>query len=139
MIVLDTNIISEIASRSPAWQVIDWLAEQPRRDVYLCDIVLMEQSYGAERIWLRTKSRRYYELFERLCTAYEGMILTVDQNILIETGKLRARRDAFGRPISVQDAMIAAICLTHGATLATRNTKDFWGLDLRLVNPFEGA
>lgn len=35
------------------------------------------------------------------------------------------------------DAMIAAICITHGATLATRNAKDFEGLDLKLVNPFE--
>lgn len=44
-----------------------------------------------------------------------------------------------GRMMSPQDAMIAAICLQHGATLATCNTKDVEGLDLKLVNPFEGA
>jgi predicted nucleic acid-binding protein len=57
----------------------------------------------------------------------------------IETGKLRARRESVGRPISLQDAMIAAICLSHGASLATRNTKHFEGLDLKLINPFEGG
>lgn len=55
------------------------------------------------------------------------------------TGRLRAKRESIGHPISVQDAMIAAICLSHDATLATRNTKDFEGLDLKLVNPFEEA
>jgi predicted nucleic acid-binding protein len=44
-----------------------------------------------------------------------------------------------GFSLTMQDAMIAAICLQHRATLATRNTKDFEGLDLKLVNPFEGA
>jgi predicted nucleic acid-binding protein len=99
----------------------------------------MEQSYGAERFLLRTRSQRYYELLDRLLTAYIGKVLIADQNVLIETGKLRARRENIGRPISVQDAMIAATCLANGATLATRNVKDFEGLDLRLVNPFEGA
>ncbi len=66
-------------------------------------------------------------------------MLIADQVVFIETGKIRARRESPGRPISVQDAMIAAICLANGATLATRNVKDFEGLDLRLVNPFEGA
>ena len=44
-----------------------------------------------------------------------------------------------GRPISLSDAMIAAICLAHDATLATRNVRDFDGLDLKLVNPFEAG
>lgn len=139
MILLDTNIISEVTKSAPDPIVQEWLARQPEIDLYLCDVVLMEQSYGAERFWLRTQSRRYHEISERLLKIYGGRILAADRVAFIETGKLRARREAIGRPIGVQDAMIAAICLSHGATLATRNVKDFEGLDLRLVNPFEGA
>jgi len=54
-------------------------------------------------------------------------------------GGLRARREHRGRPINHMDAMIAAICLVHDATLASRNIRDFDGLDLELVNPFEAG
>ena len=137
MIVLDTNVISEIAKPASNPHVLAWAALQAEEQLYLCDVVLMEQSYGAERVWLRDKSRRYHDALGRLLLAYTGRILAIDRHTAIETGKLRARRESIGRPISPQDAMIAAICLTHGATLATRNTKDFEGLDLKLVNPFE--
>lgn len=139
MIVLDTNIISEITKTLPNRNVSEWFAGSPEGDIYLCDTVLMEQSYGAERFWLKAGSRRYYETFERLLVAYNGRILPFDRGASIETGRLRAQRESIGRPISLQDAMIAATCLAHGATLATRNVKDFEGLDLRLLNPFEGA
>lgn len=66
-------------------------------------------------------------------------MLPLTREAAIYCGKPRAQRESIGRPISVQDAMIAAICIFHGAALATRNVKDFEGLDLRLVNPFEGA
>lgn len=139
MIVLDTNVISEITKPSSDLRVLAWLAVQVEDQLYLCDTVLMEQSYGAERVWLRDKSRRYYDTLDRLLIVYGSRILPLDRHAAIETGKLRARREAVGRPISPQDAMIAAICLAHGAALATRNTKDFEGLDLRLINPFEGG
>lgn len=137
MIVLDTNVISEIARPASNARVLAWAATQPEDHLYLCDVVLMEQSYGAERIWLRDKSPRYREVLDRLLIVYGGRILAFDRHTAIETGRLRARRESIGKPISVQDAVIAAICLSHGATLATRNTKDFEGLDLKLVNPFE--
>ena len=137
MIVLDTNVISEIARPASNSRVRSWAAAQSEDRLYLCDVVLMEQSYGAERIWLRDKSPRHREVLDRLLAVYGGRILTFDKHTAVETGRLRARRELIGRPISVQDAMIAAICLSHGATLATRNTKDFEGLDLKLVNPFE--
>ncbi|QRM43269.1 type II toxin-antitoxin system VapC family toxin [Rhizobium sp. BG4] len=137
MIVLDTNVISEIARPASNAKVLAWAAAQSEDHLYLCDVVLMEQSYGAERIWLRDKSPRYREVLDRLLVVYGGRILAFDRHTAVETGRLRARREAIGRPVSLQDAMIAAICLSHGATLATRNIKDFEGLDLKLVNPFE--
>ncbi|WP_454847997.1 PIN domain-containing protein [Rhizobium binxianense] len=137
MIVLDTNILSEAAKPSPNPRVGAWMSRQAMDRLYLCDIVVMEQSHGAEYFRIRTGSLRYMISFERLLETYRGRLLGFDHHAAIQTGVIRARRDGMGRPIAVQDAMIAAICLENGATLATRNTKDFEGLDLRLVNPFE--
>ncbi|WP_412064507.1 type II toxin-antitoxin system VapC family toxin [Rhizobium sp. SYY.PMSO] len=137
MIVLDTNVISELERPVPDQNVTIWMKARPSTEFYLCDIVVMEQSCGAERFLLRTQSDRYAKIFNALLASFHGRILRFDQNSAIETGRIRARRERSGHQISVQDAMIAAICLTNGATLATRNTKDFEGLDLKLINPFE--
>ena len=140
MIVLDTNIISELVKSSPDRGVISWLQRQEPLHLYLNAIVVMEQAFGAERFYLRNGSDRYIRMLDgALANQFEGRVLAFDGNAPVLTGRLRARRESIGRPIAVQDAMIAAICLSHGATLATRNTKDFEGLDLKVVNPFEGG
>jgi len=140
MIVLDTNIISELVKSSPDKNVTTWFRRQAELDLYLNAIVVMEQSYGAERFYQRTGSERYIRSLENsLAVQFRGRVLEFNEATSILAGRLSAKRESFGRPISVQDAMIAAICLSHDATLATRNTKDFEGLDLKLVNPFEGA
>jgi predicted nucleic acid-binding protein len=99
----------------------------------------MEQVFGAERNFLKSGSSRYIESFNRLRGEYANRILALDAMASELAGRLRARRDSRGRPLSIGDAMIAAICLVHGATLATRNVRDFDGLDLKLVNPFEAG
>ncbi|KQV10381.1 twitching motility protein PilT [Rhizobium sp. Root1203] len=138
MIVLDTNVISELSKSTPHEGVKAWLFRQDRSRLYLCTVVLMEQTYGAERIMLETGSDRYFRAIDNLLAGqFRDRVSVWDADAAFMTGRLRARRESLGRPISIQDAMIAAICLTHGATLATRNTKDFEGLDLKLVNPFE--
>ncbi|GAC1041472.1 PIN domain-containing protein [Rhizobium sp. No.120] len=136
MILLDTNVISELQKPAPDQNVGVWMKARSSTEFYLCDVVVMEQSYGAERFLLRTGSDRYAQIFNALLASFQGRILRFDQKSAIETGRIRARS---GHQISIQDAMIAAICLANGATLATRNTKDFEGLDLKLVNPFEGG
>jgi len=139
MIVLDTNIVSELEKPRPDVLMQNWFASVEIRTTYLCGPVLMEKAYGAEKYRLKSESERYIESLSRLRNEYIERILPLDDVASELAGRLRALRDSIGRPISVPDAMIAAICLVHGATLATRNVQDFDGLDLKLVNPFEHA
>jgi predicted nucleic acid-binding protein len=140
MIVLDTNVISELGKQRPQPNVLAWVRRVDNSSFYLCSVVVMEQIYGAEKTLLKSGSDRFYRVLDNLMTGqFRNRVLEWNISAAIETGKLRARRESVGRPISLQDAMIAAICLSHGASLATRNTKDFEGLDLKLINPFEGG
>jgi predicted nucleic acid-binding protein len=139
MIVLDTNVVSEDDKPLPDRHVLDWFAEHDLLSLFLCGPVMMELSYGAEMFFARTGSERYLRTLRKVAERYRGRILDLDGGVPAITGKLRARRDSIGRPINIPDAMIAAICLVHGATLATRNVRGFDGLDLKPVNPFEQA
>ena len=140
MIVLDTNVVSEVGKPKPEAKVSAWFAGQDLANLYLCGPVVMEQAYGAEKFFYKTGSDRYLRLFENLLSRqFAGRVLDFDGSVPQFAGRLRATRESIGRPISLPDAMIASICLIHGATLATRNVHDFDGLDLKLVNPFEAG
>lgn len=140
MIVLDTNVISEPNKPRPDSGVLDWLNGLKRPEVYLTVPTVAELAGGGYRTLLKTGSRKY---LDRLRLAVEGefkdRILDFDLQASDAYGQIRAKRESVGKPIGQIDAMIAAICLVHGATLATRNVKDFEGLDLKLVNPFEAG
>ena len=139
MIILDTNVISEVTKPRPDRTALDWLNGNDRLLLHLSDVTVMELVFGAERYLIRYGSKRYYEVAQTIQHEFHGRILNLDRETFALAGRIRARREMSGRMMSPQDSMIAAICLQHGATLATRNTKDFEGLDLKLVNPFEGA
>ena len=138
MIVLDTNVVSEASRPAPDPNVVEWFRRQDLLDLYLCGPVVMEQSFGAERFLNKTGSDRHVRALDHLVSKqFSGRIVEFAGSIPRMAGKLRAMRENIGRPISVSDAMIAAISLAHDATLATRNVRDFDGLDLKIVNPFE--
>jgi predicted nucleic acid-binding protein len=140
MIVLDTNVVSEFARSKPDENVLGWYDRQDDLTLYLCGPVVMEQAYGAERFMHRTGSARFVRVLDRLLKEeFSNKILDFVHPAPMLAGNLRARCESIGRALSVVDAMIAAICLAHDATLATRNVRDFDGLDLRLVNPFEAG
>ena len=138
MIVLDTNVISELGRSPSSTAVKDWFSVQELDDLYLCTPVISEIAFGADRVFLRDNSRKYQQQLDTLLNeTYAGRILPFELDAALENGRLRSVREAAGRPIGLGDAQIAAICLVHGATLATRNVRDFDGLGLKLVNPFE--
>lgn len=138
MIVLDTNVISEVRLQRPNANAVAWLARQDPAELFLCIPVVAELSYGGYRILQRDKHMGHLDALSVLIgQQFRNKILPNDVVSAIKFGEIMARRMAAGRPIGPMDAMIAAICLSHDATLATRNIRDFDGLDLRLVNPFE--
>ncbi|QPC89624.1 type II toxin-antitoxin system VapC family toxin [Mesorhizobium sp. INR15] len=140
MIVLDTNVISEAGKPAPDPKVSEWFRKQDILDLYMCGPVVMEHSFGAERFLTKTGSDRYITVLDHLISQqFAGRIVEFSGSVPRLAGKLRAARERIGRPISISDAMIAAICIAHDATLATRNVRDFDALDLKLVNPFEAA
>lgn len=139
MILLDTNVVSELQKPHPSALVENWLASTGIETTFICGPILMEQAFGAELHLLKSGSSCYVENLKKLRAEYAKRTLALDAGACELAGRLRARRQARGRPLSIGDAMIAAICVVHGATLATRNVRDFDGLDLRLINPFEAG
>ena len=121
MIVLDTNIVSEADKPAPSQIVLQWFRKQDTLSLFLCGPVVMEQSYGAEKFLLRTRSDRYLKILDRIKERFGSRVLEFDGIAPTIAGKIRALRESSGRPIATQDAMIAAICLVHGAKLATRS------------------
>jgi predicted nucleic acid-binding protein len=127
-----------IEKAKPNPTVVRWFAASNPNELFLNDITVIEMAYEAERHLLKHGSDRYHLSLGRLIhTQFKDRIARWPQSANALAGHIRARREMTGSVMSVQDAMIAAICLSHNATLATRNVRDFERLELPLVNPFE--
>ena len=138
MIILDTNVISEIFRRAPEPRVVDWLASLAG-DVAITSITLAELLAGVRRL---PDGRRRDELARRVDAAlvpYRGSraVLPFDDVAADRYADVLVARENTGAPISTADAQIAAICLTHGATCATRKVKDFQHTGVELVDPWK--
>lgn len=137
MIVLDTNVISEIFRPSPEQRVVDWLASLTV-DVAITSITLAELLAGVRRL---PEGRRKDALAARIDEAIEpyrgsGSVLAFDESAAARYADVLAAREAAGMPISTADAQITAICLAHDATCATRNVKDFARTGVGVVDPW---
>ena len=137
MIVLDTNVISEIFRPQPAPQVVEWL-ESLTGDVAITTVTLAELLAGVRRL---PDGRRRSVLSARIDVALQPYretrsILAFDDEAADHYAEVFVAREKTGMPISMADAQIAAICRTHRASCATRNTKDFAGTGIALINPW---
>ncbi|MFM9974799.1 MAG: type II toxin-antitoxin system VapC family toxin [Beijerinckiaceae bacterium] len=138
MILIDTNIISELWREKPSSGVSHWLQAQDSTGVFISAITLAEIQFGIAKLPVSIRRSNLVVAVTRLeQETFSGQVLPFDNRCAAPFGLVRASREQMRHPISFPDAAIAATALTHGLTLATRNIRDFDGLDLMLVNPFE--
>lgn len=137
MIVLDTNVISELMHPRGEARVVAWADGQHAGEVYLTAVTTAELRYGAARL---PTGRRKTDLADRvqrvLDEDFTGRILSFDDNAAFHYADIVMCREGRGLPISMADAQIAAICRYHGAGLATRNTKDFVHTGIDVIDPW---
>ncbi len=137
MIVLDTNVISELTRQAPEPGVISWLDSLPVAEVATTAITAAELFYGVARLPSgRRKTELATAVHELLSDDFRGRVLAFDDRAAPRYADIVSGRDQLGRPIGVADAQIAAICRGLDAALATRNTADFQETGIELINPW---
>ncbi|MYL23181.1 PIN domain-containing protein [Halomonas alkaliantarctica] len=138
MIVLDTNVLSELMRPAPDARVVDWLDRQDARSVTISAITVAEILYGIERLPDGKRKRGFAAMVAAMFEEdFSGRILSFDSEAAIHYAEQVAASESAGRQVHMADAQMAAICIQHGAVLATRNLKDFEMLTVETINPWE--
>jgi hypothetical protein len=137
VILLDTNVISELMRPEPEARVVAWVDRLDRNKAGITAITVGEILYG---IGILPDGIRRKNLLEAAASVFDGYlaghVYPFDRRAAVEYAHLVANRERDGSPISMPDAQIAGICLATHAGLATRNTKDFTGTGIELCNPW---
>ncbi|WP_183099915.1 type II toxin-antitoxin system VapC family toxin [Nocardioides pelophilus] len=135
MIILDTNVWSEPLRERPDPHVLEWV-ESNAASAALTAVTIAELQYGVARLPTGRRRSGLETAVTELIVSVGDAALPFDAPAATEYAAIRAQREAMGRPISVEDGMIAGIARAHGAAVATRNVSGFEGVDLTLVNPW---
>lgn len=137
MIVLDTNVISELFKPEPDPKVMTWVERLPGEDLFTTAITRGELLFG---LYCMPDGRRKADLLQKLTLLFErelaGHILAYDGEAADAHAEIAAARRAQGRPGDLADAMIAGIVRSRGATLVTRNVRHFEGCGITLIDPW---
>ena len=139
MILLDTNIVSEMMKKIPSAKVRAWLDQQEVTRLFITTITIAEISYGIKVLPEGSRRDSLENAFNNVIKeAFEHRVLAFDAVAAFLYGKIMSHRKKLGRPLSILDGQIAAIALAHGKIVATRNTRDFMNCKLELMDPFKG-
>ena len=138
MILLDTNILSELMRADVSKRVVAWLDLQPVSSLFICAITRAELELGLCLLPNGKRKVKLEQAAREMFDDFAGRCLPFEESAAIRYARVVARRRKTGQPISVEDAQISALALTHGMKLATRNTRDFTSIErLKLVNPWK--
>jgi len=138
MLILDTNVLSEIMGPRPAPEVAAWLARQPD-DLLFTTAISQAEILSGLAVMPEGRRRRELEAAARGIFAedFEGRILPFDTDATAAYAEIVAARRRRGRPTAPLDLMIAAVAVSHNASVVTRDTKGFEGCGVTLVNPWQ--
>jgi len=137
MILLDTNVLSELMRAEPEAAVERWLAAQPAAGVFISSVTEVELRYGLRLLPDGKRRLSLTSMVEgMLAEDFKGRILPFDSPAAIAFAEIAAERRRVGKPISQADAQIAAIARSRGAAVATRNVGDFTGCGIEVIDPW---
>jgi toxin FitB len=136
MIILDTNVVSELMRQEPAPQVADWVRRRDRRELRTTSITLAEIRYGIARLPDGRRLQTLLGAADDIFRTFSDQVLPVDEAAAEHYAIIASTRDRAGKPISGFDALIAAVCRCHSAALATRNVPDFDGTGIEVIDPW---
>ena len=140
MIVIDTNVISEVMRPDPDARVMAWLRSQQIGDLATTSVTVAEIRYALARLsQSRRRAEREAKFEAFLARGFYGRVYSFDVEAADVYGEIIAARDRAGRPLEGFDGLIAAIALVRGHAIATRDVTDFQGCGVSVINPWDGV
>ena len=138
MLLLDTNLVSELMRPRPTPRVLDWVAAQPLAEMAIAAITVMEVRFGIALLpWSKRRTALDARFRQFLAQGFAGRVLPFDEAAAEACADIRATRRHMGHTITTEDGMIAAIARIHRAPVATRDVGGFEGCGLTLINPWD--
>jgi predicted nucleic acid-binding protein len=138
MIILDTNVLSELMQTRPDGNVVAWLDAKPQNSIWTTSITILEIRYGLQIMPAGKRRSALMIAFESVLDKIVDQTAAFDVAAAQMAGDLMALRQSKGHSGDLRDTMIAGIVLAQHATLATRNTGHFEDVPIPLVNPWVG-
>lgn len=138
MILVDTNVVSELMRSMPAPEVLAWFAGQGVAALFLSAVSEAELRAGAAYLPAGRRRDGLITAIDAMITDdFAGRVLPFDSAAARSYAAIAASRRAAGRPIAEADCQIAAIAHAHGAAVATRNVADFLGCSVAVIDPWK--
>jgi predicted nucleic acid-binding protein len=136
VIILDTNVVSELMRPDPAPGVARWVRERDRVELRTTAVTVAEVRYGIARLPDGRRKQALAVAADGVFSAFADQVLPVDATAAEQYAVIAGVRERAGKPIAGFDALIAAVCRARGAALATRNVSDFEGTGIEVIDPW---
>jgi predicted nucleic acid-binding protein len=136
MIVVDTNVVSELMRSKPSLALREWVAHVAGEQICVTSVTLAEILYGIERLPTGRRQSELRTAATDVLSALDDRLLPFDSTAALLYSSIVSSRERRGMPIGGFDAQIASICATHGSVLATRDTTDFQHTGIDVIDPW---